>query len=121
MQERSYQLLPHEESLLCLVPDLPGSPWGAIDGIVVFAPGVALITTSSHGGFWLSRERLAAVPVEWREARFGRAKFAASPWFEEDCDWTMVALTFPELFPPEHVELATRIFDDWLAPELGEG
>lgn len=81
------------------------SPWGTIDGKEQIAEGIWQVSTPSHGGFWLSPERLAKVPVTWRAARWNNTDID-SPWFEEDSDSCLVILTFPEAFNPQAVEAA---------------
>ncbi len=70
-----------------------GSPWGAIDSENVVAEGITFVHTPGHGGYKLSRERNAKVDSAWRKP---------GGWYEEDCEWAIVALTFPDVFPAEH-------------------
>lgn len=65
------------------------SPWGVIDHVVAVAPGIAFVTTPSHGGYYLAPDRLQAVDARWG---------CPGPWFEEDRDWAVVAFTFPDQF-----------------------
>ena len=54
----------------------------------------------------------------WRDVSFnGRGK---AGWFEEDCDWCMVALAFPEAFPPEAAKVVSDTFNAWIAPKLAK-
>jgi hypothetical protein len=72
-----------------------GTPWGCPDSAKEIAPGVVEISTPSHGGIHLSKERQAEVE---RVMPFFRP-FAGPGWYEEDCDWCIVLLVFPELEP----------------------
>ena len=92
------------------------TPWGQAEVIHPVTDGIAFVTTPSHGGYWLSPDRLAKVPNHWRLARFRPT--SDSPWFEEDCDWCLVALTFPEHFPAEAADHAQRVFDSVHAPKI---
>ena len=83
------------------------SPWGQIDGKQLIAEGLILVSTSSHGGFWLREDMLAKVPLNMRRARF-HSPSDDSPWFEEDSDWCFVALTFPEAVNRDELESAKR-------------
>jgi hypothetical protein len=65
------------------------SQWGAVQDAEELAPGMWQVSTASHGGIKLSRERNADVP------KFMRAE---GGWYEEDCQWSIVALVFPEPF-----------------------
>ncbi len=69
------------------------SPWGTVENENVVAEGITFVSSPGHGGYKLSRERNAKVDSAWR---------AKGGWYEEDCDWAIVALTFPEVFPTEH-------------------
>jgi len=65
------------------------TPWGRAQHTRVYADGVIAYSTAGHGGFHLDPERNACVHAAWRNA---------DGWYEEDCDWAKVAVTFPELF-----------------------
>lgn len=88
-------------------PDLVGrdTPWGVADGAVEYAPGIVFFETPSHGGLWLSKARLAEMPARLRAVK---PFCGVDGWYEEDCDWAIVALAFPDLFEPEHLEIAKR-------------
>ena len=78
------------------------SPWGKIQTAEVIAPGIVSVTTAGHGGILLSPERFAKMPEKYRDT------FAGGRWYEEDCDWAKVAVTFPEHFPATSVEHAKK-------------
>ena len=78
------------------------TPWGAAQGARQVAEGVVRYDTASHGGYWLDEARQAQVVAQFPEFR----TFAGGPWYEEDQDWAIVALVFPELFPPDAQEHA---------------
>ncbi|KRA65178.1 hypothetical protein [Rhizobium sp. Root651] len=65
------------------------TPWGGSQMAVVYAEGVVAHMTSGHGGFHLSTERNAKVHPLLRKDM---------PWYEEDCEWAIVAISFPDLF-----------------------
>ena len=83
---------------------LTTSPWGEIQQVTQIAAGIWRVDTASHGGLKLSDQRLAAMPPAWRNTAYSR-----NGWFEEDCDWGLVALAFPDAFKTEHVALARTI------------
>ena len=87
------------------------TPWGPSEVTHVVADGVAFVTTASRGGYWLSDDRLAKVPNHWRLARFHPS--SDSSWFEEDCDWAIVAFFLPELFTPDEAKAADSTLDNW--------
>ncbi|MBB4103105.1 DUF7007 domain-containing protein [Allorhizobium borbori] len=65
------------------------TPWGGSQMAVIYADGVVAHSTAGHGGLHLSPARNAKVHPLLRKD---------SPWYEEDCEWAIVALSFPELF-----------------------
>ena len=99
------------------------SPWGMPDQIEQPFAGVWSISTPSHGGFYVSAERRAAIPAAWLRSSF--AGNGLKGWFEEDVDWCIVALAFPDEWKQwrgkerGEVELtaAQKAFDYWKAPK----
>ncbi len=79
------------------------SPWGASQGGSVYAEGVVFHVTASHGGFNLDDAHNAAMPAALR---------IESGWYEEDCDWAMVAFGFPELFTAYERRIAEKTLRD---------
>lgn len=75
------------------------SPWGRVQEQRAIAAGIVAVTTAGHGGIWLSRERLDRMPAALRVSNDYSG--AGSEWFEEDCEWALVAAAFPEAFPPQ--------------------
>ena len=88
---------------------LKASPWGYTQHISRLADGIYSVSTPSHGGIWVAPERNSDIPTVWRRATWERN--ALSGFYEEDCDWCLVALTFPAAFTPGNVALARRIFN----------
>jgi len=72
------------------------TPWGPAISSHTYAPGITFHETETHGGFHLSPERIAELPRPFRDFQ----TFAGGAWFEEDCDWCIVALSFPQFFAP---------------------
>ena len=66
-----------------------GTPWGSSQLATIYGPSVIAHSTASHGGFHLSPDRNRLIDPTLRKD---------SPWYEEDCEWAIVALTFPNLF-----------------------
>ncbi len=75
------------------------TPWGLSHTHEEIAPGIALITTASHGGYHLSEERWTQLQNVFPFF----STYAGGAWFEEDQDWAMVALAFPECFSDESI------------------
>jgi hypothetical protein len=78
------------------------TPWGHPDSVREIAPGIIHYETPSHGGFWLSPERVAEMPPCLRAFK----PFAGANWYEEDCDWSIVALAFPQYFRDDAIAAA---------------
>src|SRR5437764_13898132 len=86
------------------------TPWGLSDSRTHYGLGVTFYSTPSHGGFHLDEDRLRGLT-----AKLGVTKtYCGYPdWFEEDCDWSYVALAFPDLFTFQELEQAYATAD-WL-------
>ena len=84
----------------------PTTPWGQAHSSRTYAAGVIHHDTSSHGGFELSADRQAEMPAALRNIH----PFAGDGWYEEDCDWCIVALAFPGLFADLSLFNAVRTF-----------
>jgi hypothetical protein len=68
------------------------SPWGRVKSTKELAPGIVLVGTVSHGGIWLSPERVAALPL-W--AFLLRSRYGAKPvYWEEDVEIKVPLLAF---------------------------
>ena len=79
------------------------SPWGQVESAVELAPGIWQVTTPSHGGIWLSDERMELMPkAMWNTA------YSKAPWFEEDVDWALVCAIYPDAFDDRTHTFATR-------------
>lgn len=93
------------------------TPWGAPDTVEpIGTNGIAFVSTSSHGGFYVPPALNARVPAEHRVISFNRQGEAG--WYEEDCDACLVVLAFPSLFDADAVARAREAFDHWFAPKI---
>jgi hypothetical protein len=94
------------------------TPWGPSQSSKEYAPGIVFHSTASHGGFYLSPERVAAMPQCLRDfVPFGGPQPGPGRWLEEDCDWVVVALAFPQLFPADAIPAALKTLEHY-KPEL---
>lgn len=66
------------------------TPWGPIEERIGIADGIERVSTSSHGGYILSEQRLQEIPKHLSNG---------TPYYEEDCEGRLVELAFPDLFP----------------------
>lgn len=96
------------------------TPWGGSQVAVIYADGVVAHSTAGHGGFHLSADRNAKIHPLLRKD---------TSWYEEDCQWAIVALSFPELFTGYERSTAEKTIrnawpDEWEAihgSKLAEG
>lgn len=84
------------------------SPWGTIDYVSHWDVGITNVGTAGHGGVKLSPGRNRQVHEVWRRP---------GGWYEEDCEWAIVAVTFPECYSPEHVATARKTARNWFPDE----
>ncbi len=81
------------------------TPWGAAQTQRQLGDGVIQVSTASHGGIHLSPTRNAHVHKAWRDRQ---------GWYEEDSDWAVAALTFPNLFTADQAVDAHRLAKEWM-------
>ena len=74
------------------------TPWGPVQHLAIIAPGIVEVATASHGGIWLSPDRLYVVSPDWRAYAAEWSKGWGDAWFEEDCAACAVIAIWPELF-----------------------
>lgn len=70
------------------------SPWGPVQSVKNIGPGIDFVSTASHGGIKLDRLRNFKMPEAFR---------LKGGWYEEDCEASLVIITFPECFDAEIV------------------
>jgi hypothetical protein len=78
--------------------------WGEAQSIKKIAEGITLYTTASHGGFHISEERFMELPKPLKDYKVWNNK----NWYEEDCDWVVVVLGFPQYFEGRDIEAAKK-------------
>lgn len=104
------------------------SIWGAVDYADQVAPGWWSVGTPGHGGFILSAERVAMIPCAHLDASFNRDGHRG--YFEEDCDWCIPALAFPEEFRAwanrqgkdgdKYLDAAIETFNGWIKAKVDD-
>lgn len=65
------------------------TPWGTSDSSTPYFDGVTFYSTPRHGGFKVSKKRLAEMPPCLRNE---------NGWYEEDCEALKVFMAFPTEF-----------------------
>lgn len=83
------------------------TPWGLSDSSKKYAPGIIYYSTPSHGGFKLSKKKLANMPKPLQAL-----SFPSPGWFEEDAAWAAVAVAYPKFFGDE-VKQARETLKRW--------
>jgi uncharacterized protein DUF7007 len=63
------------------------SPWGQIDHVQSFpeCPGLVLVGTPSHGGFYVPASLNTKIPARWRAYAARWSHGWGDQWYEEDC------------------------------------
>jgi len=79
------------------------TPWGVADWSQKIARGIMSYSTPRHGGIHLSSSRQNEMP---------EALKVESGWYEEDCDWCLVAIAYPDLFVKDYAQ-ALDTFKNW--------
>ena len=81
--------------------------------------GVVFVATRRHGGYKVPPELNQRIIDKFISTHISRSDWSADMqlgWYEEDCHWCYVCLTFPDLFPAAaHVAAADMLF--WLSKE----
>lgn len=80
------------------------TPWGTADSVVELANGIRRVSTPSHGGYWVPAKLLPLIPDHYRA--YAKRWSGSDQWYEEDCAWACVAVTFPDVFDGETLKHA---------------
>ena len=81
------------------------TPWGPATHVEHVEAGLVVVSTASHGGYWVSIDRAEVIARK-------HPQVATSPltrWFEEEYRWAFVASTFPDDFSPEDAPVAAGL------------
>lgn len=79
------------------------TPWGQSQTSKKYATGITFYSTAGHGGIKVSDGLNKLIHSTWRND---------SGWYEEDCEWAIVAFHFQGVFE-EHLDSAIKILKDW--------
>lgn len=79
------------------------SPWGKIQNSNTIIGGIVAVSTASHGGIKLSRERNATMPEYLRQP---------GGWYEEDSEWCLPYVVFQAELLLSGDERAKRVIID---------
>jgi hypothetical protein len=81
--------------------------WGKSQTSRKIVRGITFYATASHGGFKLSKTKNDQVPDYMKKST--HCQDGVNGWYEEDCDWSIVVLFFPELFPEKTYKTALEV------------
>jgi hypothetical protein len=84
------------------------TPWGPAQVAYKYAPGIINYSCAGHGGFHLSPTRNAQVHPAWSRPE---------GWYEEDCEYSIAVLSFPDAFHPDMVASAHESAKNWFPRE----
>ncbi|AQT06641.1 DUF7007 domain-containing protein [Acetobacter persici] len=94
--------------------EVQDTPWGQPDHVTVFrvdpesgAPDIMSVSTPGHGGFVLTGKAQKGMPSC---LRLGSGD---TGFYEEDSDWTRVALAHPKFFTPGALAKAEEVLRHW--------
>lgn len=80
------------------------TPWGYAQSVEQLATGLVSVSTASHGGLWLNEERWAKLRATFPSF----SGYAPDQWLEEDLDWCLAPLLWPDEFTEQSVYFAVR-------------
>jgi len=82
------------------------SPWGEVQHAEQYNADATIVSvsTASHGGIWVAPELNANIHYTIRNN---------DGWYEEDCEWSIVALTFPQIFTGFERDIAEGALRDY--------
>lgn len=75
-----------------------------VQDVTNIGPGILSVTTASHGGYKLDRVQNAKVHPAFRQA---------GGWYEEDCRYAVVVVTFPAHFSETTLAGAHKSLKEW--------
>ena len=67
--------------------------WGPSQESKRIMRGVMWYSTASHGGYHVATSHISEIAEPLRS--IGQSDSVGGKWYEEDCDWSVVALTWP--------------------------
>lgn len=89
------------------------TPWGKSQQIDKIVKGLAFVSTASHGGYRVS-SGLALQRIDHELIRKWAIPMGNYYYFEEDCAWSVVAMSMPEYFNKDVMPYAVKAFDYWI-------
>lgn len=94
------------------------TPWGDSQHIDrIGDKGILFVSTAGHGGIYLPESLRQVLPTELAgENTYSRSR----NWYEEDVEWAIPVLAFPNEFTPAYCDAAVRTVDGYANKGRGE-
>jgi hypothetical protein len=73
------------------------TPWGPPCHTTDHGLGIRFCSCEGHGGFYVPRHRWSELAALWGDLLPSLHLYSPPGWFEEDCDWCLVFLTWPDI------------------------
>ena len=83
---------------------MKSSPWGHVQDCTQVAPEIIRVSTASHGGYHCIGQAQKRIETLFPEFK----PYAGRGWYEEDCDWAIVALAHRPYFDDRSVYHALK-------------
>ncbi len=80
------------------------TPWGPAQHRTPLGDGMIEVSTATHGGIYVPPNLNREIRGIWRRE---------DCWYEQDCDWAIVALTYPDRFPQPRLDVADELARRW--------
>lgn len=94
------------------------TPWGLADHVQHMGDhGILFTSTASHGGIFVPDELLERMPEELRGSNSYSGK---RNWFEEDVEWAIPVIAFPDQFSVEYCKSAIETIEAYGHKQRGE-
>lgn len=93
------------------------TPWGDAILKTSYADGIDFFTTQGKGGFRISPDRLASMPDPLNKL----GTYHGVGWYEELADWSILAVSFPEVFQDDELFMAVEILLGGRRPPYFDG
>lgn len=94
------------------------TPWGQADHVKPSGDnGILFVSTPSHGGLFVPDELLGRMP---RALKGSNSYSRGKNWFEEDVEWAIPVIAFPEEFPAKECKAAVETIEAYGNKKPGE-
>ena len=91
------------------------TPWGEAQSVEPVGTSMCWVLTASHGGLYVDDALNGQIDRVWRvDGTYDdNGTYLPGGWYEEDCDWAVPVVTFPDRFTPRTVLGAHGVLARW--------